>query len=140
MTSPPLHEAAPDADNAQQSVGNHPTLGERISAAMRTEDRRYALSYADPTGEAAIRAEAERIRAALGWRPNTINKLVMGPEKLPIHLSDDLAERLFVFLAIEASMKPTNSGKGFRAFLKVTTPAVNDANHSHREGLTETTN
>lgn len=132
--SPPLQDVAP-AVNAQQSIGNKLSLGEQITKAMRSENSQYALSYRDPTGEAAIRAEAERIREALGWRPRTVNKLVMGPEKLPIHISDELAERLFIFLAVEAEMKPTNSGKGLNASLKKKTPtAGTNANQNCSEG------
>ena len=53
-----------------------------------------------------------------------MNKLVMGPDKLPIHITDELCERLFIFLAVEASMKPTHSGKGFRADVKKNTPTA----------------
>ncbi len=123
------------AVNAQQSRGNHPALGQRIAEALKTENLGYALSYSDPTGEAAIRATVERIRAALNWRPRTVNKLVMGPDKLPIHITDELCERLFIFLAVEASMKPTHSGKGFRADVKKNTPvAGSNANQNCSEG------
>lgn len=140
MTATPLRPAAL-AVNAQPSIGNTPALGEKIARALKSEVLDYALSYSDPTGESAVRATADRIRAALRWRPRTVNKLVMGPDKLPIHISDELCERLFIFLAVEASMKPTNSGKGFRADVKQNTPVMRSAGKqdSHHGGHTETT-
>lgn len=136
MIEPPLHDADPTATSAPRSGGNRPGLGQRITEAMRSEDLSYALDYRDPTGEAGIRAAAQRIRDALGWQPRTVNKLVMGPSKLPIHISDDLCERLFVFLAIEAEINPTNSGKGFRARTKEETPTGTAAKHVPGEGHT----
>ena len=132
MQQAPSYSSSP-AVNAHQSVGNTPTLGQKIAHALESESLGYALSYSDPTGESAVRKTVERIRAALNWRPRTVNKLVMGPDKLPIHITDELCERLFIFLAVEASMKPTHSGKGFRADVKKNTPTAVEFGDMHSD-------
>lgn len=121
----PLQEAAPALHIAgSSSEETEIAKREAVTKAMRAEELAYALSYADPVGEEAIREAAAKVRIALGWEPKTQFKIVAGSSKKPTHISDDLADVVFRFLALVADIEPTHSGKGNRASFKKPKPTT----------------
>ncbi len=113
-----------------------------IEDAMKNMSLARAISYADPTGEAAVRAVAEKQAGRLsddlgrGSGPGAnvqvrvSGDLIPQPNgqmrrsKTPLTLDESLTEALFMFLAQVADYEPTEHGNGYRASLKKNAPGI----------------
>lgn len=144
MTSPPLRRADTDPGpvrNVHMDVVTK-KFDPEIDAALRAESLARAISYADPTGEAAVRTAAEKLAKKLsgdlgrGSGPGAnvqvrvSGDLIPQPngrmrrDKTPLTLDESLTEALFMFLAQVADYEPTERGNGYRASLKKNAPDI----------------
>lgn len=113
-----------------------------IDAALKKESLARAISYADPTGEAAVRAaagkRAEKLADDLGQgsgpgsnvQVRVSGDLIPQPNgqmrrsKTPLTLDEGLTKALFMVLAQVAEFEPTERGNGYSASLKKNAPGI----------------
>lgn len=131
----------------------------KVAAKLKAESLARAISYADPTGEAAVRSHAQWVAQKLsedlgrGHGPGSnvqvriSGDLIPQPNgemkrsKTPLTIDESLTDALFMFLAQVADYESTERGNGYRASLKKNAPDIvilfGDKNDD--EGHTENT-